>query len=183
VDRPVLSRFWWFLILRGIIGTLFGLLALSRPAVTLAVLIAFLGAYVLVGGIAAVVFALRVSREHVQIWPFLLEGIVGIIAGLVALVAPLVTAVALETLLAIWVFIAGVFEVVQAIRLRRVIAGEWMLFLSGVLSISAGVALLVWPVAGLGAIVVVFGYYGLLFGVLQIALGLRVRAWSAQFTA
>ncbi|HWZ59856.1 MAG TPA: DUF308 domain-containing protein [Gemmatimonadaceae bacterium] len=182
MDRPVLSRFGWFLILRGVIGALFGLLALSRPTVTLGVVIAFFGAFVLADGIAGIVFALLAPRERMQIWPFLLNGIVGILVGIAALVAPLATTKPLQTLFAVWAFVTGVFEMVQAIRLRRVISGEWMLYLTGLMSILAGVVLLVWPRAGVGAIITFFGYFALLFGLLQIALGIRVRAWGAQPT-
>jgi uncharacterized membrane protein HdeD (DUF308 family) len=177
------ARFWWVVVIRGIIGVLFGLLAFIYPAVTLAVLVAFFGAYALVDGIFAIVFAVRAAREHVPLWPFVLEGIVGILAGIGAFLAPLVTAVALETLVAVWAFVTGIFELVAAFRLRRVIANEWVLAFTGALSILAGIALLIWPVAGLGAIVLVIGAYALAFGILLIGLGLRIRAWGARVAA
>ena len=176
------ARFWWVVVIRGIIGVLFGLLAFIYPAATLAVLVAFFGAYALLDGIFAIVSAFRAAREHVRLWPFVLEGIVGILAGIGAFVAPLVTAVALETLVAVWAFVTGIFELVAAFRLRRVIANEWVLAFTGALSILAGIALLIWPVAGLGAIVLVIGAYALAFGILLIGLGLRIRAWGAGGT-
>ena len=179
----LLGRVWWVLVLRGVIAVLFGLLAFFYPGETLALLVAFFGAYALIDGIIAISFALRSPREHVRIWPFVLEGVVGILAGIGAFVWPLATAVALETLVAVWAFVTGVFEVAAAIRLRKVIANEWVLGLTGVLSIVAGIALLIWPVAGLGAIILVVGAYALAFGVLMIVAGIRIRAWGAGRTA
>jgi uncharacterized membrane protein HdeD (DUF308 family) len=183
MDAPLLRRVWWVLVVRGVLGVLFGILAFAYPGTTLAVLIAFFGAYALIDGILALYFAARAPREHVQIWPFVVEGIVGILAGIGAFVAPLVTAIALETLVAAWMFVTGVFELIAAFRLRHAISGEWILAVTGILSIIAGLALWVWPVAGLAAIVVVIGAYALVFGLLLISLGLRVRAWSARPTA
>jgi uncharacterized membrane protein HdeD (DUF308 family) len=183
MDTPLLGRIWWVPVVRGVIGVIFGILAFTHPGVTLAVLIAFFGAYALVDGIFAIAFAFRAPREHMKIWPFVLEGIVGILAGIGAFVAPGVTAIALETLIAAWAFVTGVFELMAAFRLRHVIKGEWALALAGVLSILAGIALFIWPVAGLAAIVTVAGAYALVFGFLLISLGLRIRSWSAHHTA
>jgi uncharacterized membrane protein HdeD (DUF308 family) len=180
MDRPLFAGTWWVLVIRGVIGVAFGLLAFFDPAVTLAVLVAFFGAYALVDGLFAIMFAVRASREKVPLWPLVLEGIAGILIGIAAFLAPLLTAVALETLVAIWAFITGIFELVAAFRLRRVIAREWILALTGALSILAGIALLIWPVAGVGAIVLIIGAYALAFGVLLIFLGFRVRSWNGQ---
>jgi uncharacterized membrane protein HdeD (DUF308 family) len=183
MDRPLLlRRVWWVLVVRGLLGVLFGLLAFSHPGTTLAVLIAFFGAYALIDGIMAIYFAFQAPREHVQVWPFILEGLVGILAGIGAFVAPLVTAVALETLIAAWAFVTGIFELIAAFRLRHVISGEWILALTGIFSILAGIALWAYPVAGLAAIVMVIGAYALVFGLLLISLGLRIRAWGAPDT-
>jgi uncharacterized membrane protein HdeD (DUF308 family) len=181
MERPVLlRRVWWVLIVRGVIGVLFGLLAFTHLGVTLAVLVAFFGAYALIDGIVAIVFAVRAPSQHVSIWPFVLEGIIGILAGILAFVYPLATALALETLVAAWALVTGVFELVAAFRLRHAIRNEWVLALTGVLSIVAGVVLFIEPVAGIAALVLVIGAYALVFGIMLIVLGFRIRTWGTH---
>jgi uncharacterized membrane protein HdeD (DUF308 family) len=181
MERPLLlRRVWWVLVIRGVLGVIFGLLAFTHPGVTLAVLIAFFGAYALFDGIVAIIFAFRAPKEHVSIWPFVLEGIIGLAAGILAFVYPLATAVALETLVAAWALVTGVFELVAAFRLRHAIANEWLLGLTGVLSIIAGIVLWLYPVAGVASLVLIIGAYAFVFGILLIALGFRIRSWSTH---
>ena len=71
--------------------------------------------------------------------------------------------------------VTGVLQVLAAIRLRREIHGEWLLALGGVLSVLFGIALVVWPASGALALVVLIGAYAVVFGVVLIALGLRLR--------
>jgi uncharacterized membrane protein HdeD (DUF308 family) len=179
----LLGRVWWVAVVRGVLGVLFGILTFAYPGITLAVLVAFFGAYALIDGVAAIIFAFRAPKAHLSIWPFVLEGIIGIAAGIAAFVFPLVTAVALETLVAAWMLVTGIFEVVAAFRLRSAIANEWTLGLIGVLSIIAGVVLFRWPVAGIASLVLIIGAYAFVFGILLIALGLRIRSWSARKAA
>lgn len=176
----LLGRVWWVAVVRGVIGVLFGILTFAYPGITLAVMVAFFGAYALIDGVAAIVFAFRAPKQHLSIWPFVLEGIIGIVAGVVAFVYPLATAVALETLVAAWMLVTGIFEVVSAIRLRHHIQNEWTLGITGVLSIIAGVVLFIWPVHGIAALILVIGAYAFVFGIFLIALGFRIRSWAAH---
>jgi uncharacterized membrane protein HdeD (DUF308 family) len=181
MERPLLlRRVWWVLVIRGVLGVLFGLLAFTHPGVTLAVLVAFFGAYALFDGIAAIIVAFRAPKEHVKVWPFVLEGIIGILAGILAFVYPLLTAVALETLVAAWALVTGIFELVAAFRLRHAIANEWLLGLTGVLSIIAGIVLFMYPVAGIASLVLIIGAYAFIFGILLIVLGIRIRSWGTH---
>jgi uncharacterized membrane protein HdeD (DUF308 family) len=181
MERPLLlRRVWWVLVIRGLLGVVFGLLAFTHPGVTLAVLIAFFGAYALFDGIVAIIFAFRAPKEHVSVWPFVLEGIIGLLAGILAFAYPLATAVALETLVAAWALVTGIFEVVAAFRLRHAITNEWLLGLTGVLSIIAGIVLWIYPVAGIASLVLIIGAYAFVFGILLIALGVRIRSWATH---
>jgi uncharacterized membrane protein HdeD (DUF308 family) len=75
-----------------------------------------------------------------------------------------------------WALITGIFEIMAAIRLRREIRGEWLLALSGVLSVLFGLFVFFFPLAGALAIALTIGIYSLAFGVLFIALGFRLLA-------
>ena len=172
----VLSRNWWALALRGLAALIFGLLAFVWPGITLWALILLFGAYMLVDGVFAIVAAVRVAGDAARWWLLLVEGILGVLAGIVAFVWPGLTALALLYFVAAWALVTGLFEIVGAIRLRREIEGEWALILGGALSVLFGVLLLVvGPGVGLLSLVWLIGVYAVAFGVLLLILAFRVR--------
>jgi uncharacterized membrane protein HdeD (DUF308 family) len=175
----ILARNWWALLLRGIAGVLFGVLAFVWPGLTLAVLVFMFGAYALVDGVFAVVAAVNAPRGFERWWVLLLEGIVGIIVGVLTFFWPMMTAFALLYFIAAWAVITGVLEIVAAIRLRRAVSGEWLLVVGGVLSILFGLALMIAPAAGALAVVWLIGIYAFVFGLLLIILSLRLRRWAS----
>jgi len=77
----------------------------------------------------------------------------------------------------------GVLEIVAAVRLRRLIRREWLLALSGVLSVILGVLMMIAPAAGALALVLWIGAYAIVFGVLLVALAFRLRGLSEQVPA
>jgi uncharacterized membrane protein HdeD (DUF308 family) len=169
-----LARNWWLLLLRGIAGVAFGVLAFAWPGLTLFALVLLYGAYALVDGVFAIVAAIK-SRGRAPTGWLALVGVLGIAAGIVTFLWPGITALALLALIAAWSILHGVFEVVGAIRLRREIRGEGLLILSGLLSVAFGVAVLIWPGAGALALVWLIGGYAIVFGVLMIVLSFRLR--------
>jgi uncharacterized membrane protein HdeD (DUF308 family) len=173
---PLLSRNWWALALRGLAAILFGILTFAWPGITLFVLIIFFGAYMLVDGIFAIVVAVRAAGEEARWWLLLLEGILGVVAGIVTFFWPGLTALALLYLIAAWAIVTGIMEIVEAIRLRQEIVGEWALILGGAFSVLFGVLLVVIPArAGLLSLTWLIGIYAVAFGVLLVILAFRVR--------
>lgn len=170
-----LARNWWVLVLRGVAGVLFGLTAFFWPGVTLAVVVMFFGAYALIDGVFTITAAAMSAGENGRWWLMLLEGIAGVAVGVMTFFLPAITAVALVILIGSWSIVTGVLGIATAIRLRQEIEGEWLMALSGVLSIALGVMVLVWPLAGAIAFIWLIGSYAFLFGCLFIALGLRLR--------
>ena len=171
----MLSRYWWVLALRGLMAIVFGILALLWPQITLLTLIYLFGAYVLLDGIFAVITGIRSYGENERWWAVLLEGLLGIAVGVLAFVWPDVTGLVLLYFIAAWAVITGIFEIFAAIRLRRELTGEWLMVLSGLLSIAFGVALVIFPAAGALALTWLIGAYAIFFGILLIILAFRLR--------
>jgi len=171
----ILARNWWAIALRGLFAVLFGIAAFVWPGLTLAALVILWGAYALVDGIFNLVAALRAAQKKMTWWPLVLEGILGIAAGVVAFLWPGITALALLYLIAAWAILTGIVEIIAAVRLRHAISGEWMLGLAGLLSIVFGVILIAAPGAGALAVIWMIGAYAVVFGIVLIALGFRLR--------
>jgi uncharacterized membrane protein HdeD (DUF308 family) len=167
---------WWALAVRGVIAILFALLAFTMPGITLAVIVLLFGAYALVDGIFAIVSAIRAAHGHRRWGAFLLEGIVGIIAGLITMFVPAVTLAFLIYVVAGWAVVTGILELAAAIRLRRHIPGEWLLVLTGIVSVLFGVMIFWAPVLGVLAIAWWLAGYALIFGILLLTLAFRLRS-------
>ncbi len=169
-----LSRNWWGLELRGAFTIAFGLLALFLPAITLGALVLVFGIYALAEGVVLLIMSF--NKQYTQHWWItLLQGLAGIAAGIVTFAWPAITAVALLAIIAVWAVVTGILEIVGAIRLRKEIRGEWVLVLSGILSLIFAYILFSNPAAGALALVWIIGIYAVVFGILQIVLGVRVH--------
>lgn len=167
------ARHWWLLTLRGVLAVVFGVLAVIWPGITLLVLAIVFGAYALVDGIFALVGAFRAPRG--SRWPLVFEAAVGIIVGLIALIWPRITVLAIVILVGAWAVVTGVSEIVTAIRLRREIRNEWMYVLFGLVSVIFGLVVLFAPVTGVFAVAWLIGFSAMVYGFSMIAASLRLR--------
>jgi uncharacterized membrane protein HdeD (DUF308 family) len=141
-------------------------------------LVILFGAWALVDGILNVIAAVREARTGQRWGSLLAVGVLSIVAGVITFFLPGATTLALVLLIAAWSVLTGVAEIVAAIRLRSLIRNEWLLGLSGVLSIVLGVLFFLMPAAGALTIAIWIGAYALVFGALLVALGLKLRNWS-----
>ena len=103
----------------------------------------------------------------------------GIGAGIATLMWPGLTGIILLYLIAGWAIASGIFEIVGAIRLRKEIDDEWLLIASGVVSVIFGLLILANPGAGALGVAFAIGAFAVLFGVLQVALSMRLRKMAA----
>jgi uncharacterized membrane protein HdeD (DUF308 family) len=179
----VLARNWWALAVRGGVAIVFGLIALFLPGLTLAALVLLFGAYSLVDGVFGVAAAVRAAEaQHRWGW-LLVEGIAGILTGIITFLWPAITAFVLLYLIAVWALVTGVLEVVAGLHLRGHLANEWMLVLGGIASIVFGVLLILQPLAGALALAWLIGLYALVFGLLMLMLAFRIRRHGAPAAA
>jgi uncharacterized membrane protein HdeD (DUF308 family) len=173
----VISRNWWLIVLRGVCAIVFGVLAWSQPGLTLATLVLLWGVFAFADGVLA--FSAAISgKAGTPWWALVLEGLVGLAAGIAAFFLPGMTTLVLLYLIAAKAIVAGVLEIVAAIQLRQEIHGEVWLALAGLASLAFGVMLIARP--GLGALAVMWliGLYAILFGIVLVALGFRVKSYK-----
>jgi uncharacterized membrane protein HdeD (DUF308 family) len=170
-----LARNWWAIALRGLGAIIFGLAALLRPGITLAALVLLYGAYALADGILAVAWSFVKRQPGAFPWSVFLAGLAGIAAGALTLIFPGLTALVLLYFIAAWAIVRGLSEIFAAIRLRKELEGEWLLALSGVLSVALGLLLVAAPGAGALALLQWIGAFAVVFGVVTVVLGFRLR--------
>jgi uncharacterized membrane protein HdeD (DUF308 family) len=172
-----MARNWWLFLVRGITAVIFSILAVIWPGVTILVLTLFWGAYAFVDGSVALWAGIAGNgKSRGDRWWLIVLGVIGILAGLLALVSPGYVATVLLLLIAVWAIVIGIFQIVGAIRLRREIEGEWLLGLGGVLLVLYGVLLIAQPVAGALSVIWMISFGSFVFGVLTIMLALKLRS-------
>jgi uncharacterized membrane protein HdeD (DUF308 family) len=166
---------WGALAIGGIFAIIIGLVAIIWPSVTFTVLVVLLGVYAFISGVFTVLLGAVWPPGWGLRWMMVLEGVLGIVVGVLIFLRPESAAIALIYLIAAWAIITGILQIVQALRLRRVIDGEWALIVGGLASVIFGVLLAKWPKESLIALVWIFGVFAVVFGVMQLVLAYRVR--------
>ena len=179
----MLSRFWWLLLLRGVLAILFGIAAIAWPGITLVTLVIMFAAYAFVDGVFDVVHAIS-HRKEIEHWGLLLiEGLCGIAFGALAFLAPGLTtfvgSVVIAMYIAAWAIVTGVIRIVMAVRLRKEIDGEWLLALSGVVSIALGLVMMARPDVGVLAMLYAIAAWAIVLGVVLIVFAFRARRFGA----
>jgi uncharacterized membrane protein HdeD (DUF308 family) len=178
-----LKRGWWLLVFRGVFAVLFGVLTFVWPNITLLTLVFLFGAYALVNGIFTLGLSVRAPKGTPGIVTIVLLGLLGVVAGILTFVYPGITALSLLWIIAFWAIFTGVFEVAAAIRLRKELSNEWVLILSGLLSVVFGVLVMLNPSAGALSILLLIGVYAILFGIMMLALAFKIRGLAAPARA
>jgi uncharacterized membrane protein HdeD (DUF308 family) len=173
--RQISQAYWWSLVIRAIVALLFGIAALLSPLFVGLFLIYLFGAYALLDGILAVIVSLQDRQASSRWWVLLLGGIAGIILGLFAFFQPAVTAVAFFWIIAAWLVITGVFEIISAFT-PGAPGIEWLLVVVGVLSILVGIVFFLHPTTSILTIVWLLGVFALIYGIIQIVRAIQLRS-------
>jgi uncharacterized membrane protein HdeD (DUF308 family) len=183
LDADILARNWLAVVLRGAAALLFGLLTLFLPGFSLLALVFAFAGYALADGVLAILSAVRQRQSEVPRWVYVLEGVFGLAVAVLTFLWPGLTLLSLLYVIAARALVAGVLQILAAIRLRKVITTEWLMAASGALSVVFALLIVLWPGAGLLTMALWIGAYALLFGGAFLALGLRLRAWDKQRSA
>ncbi len=176
MKRPKTWR-WWTVALRGIAAIMFGILSVFAPGITFVSLVLLFGVYLIIDGVLALALA---SRPIEPRFALIARGLVSIVAGIIALVFPGITAFALLLVIAAWAIVSGILEIVMAVQLRKQLEGEWLLAVEGVLSIAFGVVLMVAPLAGAIVLGLWIGVYALVLGGMLVTTAFRLRSYVHQ---
>ena len=171
----LLAQHWWAVGLRGILGIIFGLICLLTPGIAVGALVIVFAAYMFVDGVFAIVSGIRAARSGEQWGLLILEGIVGLAAGIVAIVWPAITLVALVWIAAIWAIVSGALMLGAAVSLN-IDYGRWWLALGGIASLIFGILLIVEPFIGAVVLTLWIGAYALVFGALLLVLAFQLNS-------
>jgi uncharacterized membrane protein HdeD (DUF308 family) len=177
--KKILSAIWWFVLLRGIVLVLLGILFLTRPAATLTLVIWLLGAYWFVDGIVTLVRSIK-GRKTLKNWGWgVFVGIIGIIAGLVVFSQPVLAALLTTTFLVYFLgfaaMISGIASIVTAISMRKKIKHEWSMIFGGAAWFLLGLLLVAYPLAGMLVLIYTVGILGIVGGTMLVANAFVVR--------
>jgi uncharacterized membrane protein HdeD (DUF308 family) len=171
-----LKRHWWVPVIRGIAAIAFGFIAFAYPGLALATLVLLFGAWVLIDGVFRIVGA-TAGRDSDPDWGFhLIVGILGVVIGFLTFHSPGITALALIIYIGAWALMIGAVEIALAIKLRRELKGEWLLILMGLASIIFAAFLLWNPGPGALALLWLIASYAIVFGILGVIFGFRLRS-------
>lgn len=171
----VVADHWWVLLLRGIVGIIFGALFIFYPGITLVALLYLFGAYALVDGVFALVQAFRLGIHSDRWWPLIFEAVIGIVVGIVFFRFTGLSALVVAFTIAVWAIATGILELVAAFRMGGG-GAPWLLGVGGILSIIVGILFAVAPLPALLAYVWVLGIYAIVFGVMLIVWAFRLRS-------
>jgi uncharacterized membrane protein HdeD (DUF308 family) len=170
------GRHWGWVLAFGIITLLAGLLTLAWPGRTIVVVAVLFGIQLVVAGIFRFVAALASDDESGATRVLLaLLGVLSFIIGLYALRHILITIAALALLLGIFWIVNGAVEAFTALSHRGMQGRGWTIFM-GLLSVVAGVVVLVYPGISLATLAIVLGFWLLVYGIMEIVLAFRLRS-------
>jgi uncharacterized membrane protein HdeD (DUF308 family) len=173
----LLARNWWMLALRGVFAIIFGVLVILFPITALTTLIILFAIYSIADGVMAI-WAVLSGETSTRKWAHLLEGVVSVIAGIIAVLLPGMTALVLLYVIAAWAIVTGALQIWNAIELRKEIEGEFWLGLSGLLSVIFGILLIVNPGTGILTVLLLVSAYSIVFGVMLLMLAFRLKGMN-----
>ena len=177
--QQMVSNFRTMFVFRGLAAIVFGVLTLVWPNITLAVLVLLFGIFAVISGITAIVAAVR-NREEPHWGLLLFEGILGVLAGVVALVWPGITALAFLFLIATWAILTGILELMAPLAFPMSFGRGLVFALSGIVSIVFGVLIAAQPAAGLLAVVWMIGVYAIIIGVMHLVVYFEARSLASS---
>jgi uncharacterized membrane protein HdeD (DUF308 family) len=172
--NAVLADNWWAVALRGVFAIIFGIIAFAVPAAAMLALVLVFAAYSLIDGIANIVLAVRGARKHERWGLLLLNGVFGVVIGVIAALWPGITVLAFVFMVGAWAIVSGGLILGAAMSLK-ISHGRWLLVFGGIVSLIYGALLFASPLIGALVLTWWVGAYTLIFGVILVVLAFRLR--------
>ena len=169
----MLGQNWSLILLRGILGTVFGLLALFRPGATMLSLVLVFGVYMALDCISALIATFRAVREHRQWGWLLVQAVASLAAAAAAILWPGITLLAFVLLTAAWAIVSGCLMFAAAFAVKE--NGRWWLLLGAIASLAYGLLAIFLPLVGALVLTWWIGTYALVLGVSLIVLAFSLR--------
>ena len=173
-----LQKNWWLIAVRGILGILFGLVALFSPMVIIFSLLTIFSLFAVLSGVFIVTLAIlgEVDNRMIRI----IEGIIFIAVGAIVIFNPVSALGGLMIFIAAWAILSGLLEIFGAIKLRKIISNEWYMILNGIISIIFGIIMFANLIEGAAVLMMVFGAFMLLSGIFILVLSFKIKNFKIQ---
>jgi uncharacterized membrane protein HdeD (DUF308 family) len=182
--EKVLARNSRLLAVGGLAAIVFGVVVLVWPSISAVALVALFGAFALIYGLLALGQGLNLLAERNTYWvPYVLGGLGGIAIGAVTFFRPGVTALILVYFIAVWAIVTGIFQLVVSVDQAGEVKGDWLIGLTGLLSIAFGTLIAIFPGSGALAILWLIGAYAIVLGVIQLVAAYRLHGLQDTFAS
>lgn len=185
IEEELKKRKWWEKVAVGVIALIFGIIAFAWPGITLLTLTILFGSFALLMGFFSLFTGIMGGEMKQARWLFVVQGILGIVIGIIALAWPGMTLLVLAYLIGAWAMVFGIFEIIAGIWTPQEAIGAFnkmskgLLLVSGLLSLIFGILIILYPEPGLVAIIWIIAAYAIILGVINIVLGLQQRKSAA----
>jgi uncharacterized membrane protein HdeD (DUF308 family) len=173
-----LQQNWWLWTIRGVILIILGLIAVSTPGLVWLTFLMIFGILAVISGLFLLVEGFKIKGDSDKMLR-IFEGIFYIVLGLFVIFYPGVSVALFILILGFWAIFIGGFQIATAIKLRKVISGEWVLIVNGFLTIIFGLLLITNVIAGAEVLMMIFGFFAILSGILSIVFSFRARKFAA----
>jgi uncharacterized membrane protein HdeD (DUF308 family) len=171
-----IRRIWPLLVVRGALMGVFGILTLVWPALSAVVLISIFGIYAIIDGLTSIAYGRAARKRGNPGGGWVMQGVIAILAGAIALFWPEATGVVVLLILGFWALLIGVVLAAIGLRLRRTSPSVWLWpFILGAMAVIFGLVLIFEPADALVGLATVLGVFTLIAGVALVFGGLRLR--------
>lgn len=172
----VLQDVWKAVLAWGVLTLIMGVLILGWPGISIEVASIFFGVYLILSGIAQVIFAFALDVPGGERVLLFISGALSLVLGVLAF-RHLGQGYAI-LLLAIWIGVSfifqGVAETTLAITYKELPSRGWHIFL-GILSVIAGMVVICWPFDSIVVLAIVTGVWLVIIGITAIIWSLQAR--------
>ena len=170
-----LFKNWWLITIKGVFSIVFGILSLMLPKMAVLTILTYFGIVILISGFFLIIGAFSYRKDTPNWNWWLVEGGFDMLVGGLIVIHPLVTAEIFVFVLALWVVVIGIIQIISAVNLKEIMQNWWILLFSGVLSLFLGLLILTHPLRGTLTLVSSMGLFIIIFGILLLVISGKLK--------